>query len=150
MSDQSFEAPQVFDSQLRGMQSPVKLAVLIECVVFPLLRAHPSPVHFDLAVPIDLVTTADPLVVGDLVRSLVRTALVPMAEGGELTVTGYRTAHGIELEIADSVGDLADAGQAVPLAAAALGCRPVWQKCPQGGVAVTITLPTVEAERKVA
>ncbi|TVQ02241.1 MAG: ATPase [Planctomycetaceae bacterium] len=134
-------------------RTPVKLAVLVECVIFPLLREHPAPIHFDLAVPIDLMTTADPELLSDLLKSLVRGSLKPMSDGGELTVTAVHSVQGIELEIADSVGGVEDRELPVSLAAAGLGCKPHWQNCPQGGVAVTITLPDanpIASTRKAA
>lgn len=126
------------------------LAVLVECVVSPLLREHPAPVCFELNVPIELTTTADRLRLSELVRSLVRASLEQMADGGELTVTGCLTANGVELEIADTGSDADSRGNKLSLAAAALGCKPQWQNCPQGGAAVTLVLPFTDAARKAA
>ncbi len=126
------------------------LAVLVECVISPLLREHPAPVCFELNVPIDLMTTADRSRLSDLVRSLVRASLDQMADGGELTVTGCLTAHGVELEIADTGSDIESRKNKLSLAAAALGCKPQWQNCPQGGAAVTLVLPFNDAIRKAA
>lgn len=126
------------------------LAVLVECVISPLLREHPAPICFELDMPIDLMTTADPGRLSDLVASLVRESLTQMPEGGELTVTGCRTAHGVELEIADTGSDVESRGSRLSLAAAALGCKPQWQNCPQGGAAVTLVLPFHDAARKAA
>lgn len=141
MSDRSSGRVPFRASRETADPTPVKLAVLVECVISPLLREHPAPIHFDLAVPIDLMTTADPALLSDLLKSLVRGSLKPMAKGGELTVTAVPSAQGIELEIADSVGGVEDRELPISLAAAGLGCKPHWQNCPQGGVAVTVTLP---------
>lgn len=137
-------------SYLSNGSTASSLAVLVECVVSPLLREHPAPVCFELNVPLDLMTTADPVRLGDLVRSLVCESLDQMADGGELTVTGCLTAHGVELEIADTGDDIDSRGQQLSLAAAALGCKPQWQNCPQGGAAVTLVLPFSDAARKAA
>ena len=137
-------------SYLSNGSAASSLAVLVECVVSPLLREHPTPICFELNVPIDLMTTADRARLSDLVRSLVRDSLEQMADGGELTVTGCQTAHGVELEIADTGSDIDSRGTKLSLAAAALGCKPQWQNCPQGGAAVTLVLPFNDAIRKVA
>lgn len=129
---------------------PCSLAVLVECVVSPLLREHPSPVLFELNVPIDLVTTTDQVKLAEVIRNLVKSSLEQMNQGGELTVTGCQTSHGVELEIADTGGDLESRGHKISIAAAALGCKPQWQSCPQGGVAVTLTLPFQDSIRKAA
>lgn len=126
------------------------LAVLVECVVSPLLREHEAPICFELNVPMDLRTTADAGRLSDLVRSLVGESLEQMADGGELTVTACRTPDGIELEIADTGRDIATRGRRLSIAAAALGCSPRWQNCPQGGAAVTVTLPDVQSARRAA
>jgi hypothetical protein len=137
-------------SYLSKRSDASSLAVLIECVVSPLLREHPAPVCFELNVPIDLMTTADRSRLSDLVGSLVRSSLTQMPEGGELTVTGCMTANGVELEIADTGSDVESRSHQLSLAAAALGCKPQWQNCPQGGAAVTIVLPFHDAVRKAA
>jgi hypothetical protein len=126
------------------------LAVLVECVVSPLLREHPAPVCFEMNVPIDLMTTADRARLSELVTSLVRDSLDQMPDGGELMVTGCQTSHGIELEIADTGGDIEVRSNRLSLAAAALGCKPQWQNCPQGGAAVTLVLPFSDAIRRAA
>jgi hypothetical protein len=137
-------------SYLSNGSAASSLAVLVECVVSPLLREHPTPICFELNVPIDLMTTADRARLSDLVRSLVLDSLEQMADGGELTVTGCQTAHGVELEIADTGSDIDSRGTQLSLAAATLGCKPQWQNCPQGGAAVTLVLPFNDAVRKVA
>lgn len=126
------------------------LAVLVECVISPLLREHPAPICFELDMPVDLMTTADRGRLGDLVTSLVRESLEQMPDGGELTVTGCQTGHGVELEIADTGSDVESRGNRLSLAAAALGCKPQWQNCPQGGAAVTLVLPFSDTVRKAA
>lgn len=126
------------------------LAVLVECAISPLLREHPAPICFELDMPIDLMTTADPRRLSDLVTSLVRESLDQMPDGGELAVTGCQTAHGVELEIADTGSDVEYRANRLSIAAAALGCKPQWQNCPQGGAAVTLVLPFSRQARKAA
>jgi hypothetical protein len=133
-----------------GRSTDTSLAVLVECVVSPLLREHPAAICFELNMPMDLKTTADPVRLNDLVTSLVRQSLEQMPDGGELTVTACQTAHGVELEIADTGNDVESRSSRLSLAAAALGCKPQWQNCPQGGAAVTLVLPFNDAARKVA
>jgi hypothetical protein len=137
-------------SNLNNGPDASSLAVLVECVVSPLVREHPAPVCFELNLPIELTTTADRSRLSELVRSLVRDSLNQMPDGGELCVTGCLTAKGIELEIADTGSDIDNRGHKLSLAAAALGCKPRWQNCPQGGAAVTIVLPSHSAIRKAA
>jgi hypothetical protein len=151
MSDKHNRFFQAADERLgTSRQRSCSLAVLVECVVSPLLREHPTPILFELNVPIDLVTTTDQAKLADVVRSLVKSSLEQMTEGGELTVTGCQTSHGVELEIADTGGDLDSRGHKFSIAVAALGCKPQWQSCPQGGVAVTLTLPFQDSVRKAA
>lgn len=151
MSDNHLRFFQATDERFgQSRLRPCSLAVLVECVVSPLLREHPSPILFELNVPIDLVTTTDQGKLAQLVSSLVKSSLEQMPEGGELTVTGCQTSHGVELEIADTGGDLESRGRKFSIAAAALGCKPQWQSCPQGGVAVTLTLPFQDSIRKAA
>lgn len=137
-------------SYLSNRSASSSLAVLVECVVSPLLREHPAPICFELNVPLELTTTADRHRLSELVGSLVRDSLEQMPEGGELTVTGCLTAHGVELEIADTGSDIESRATKLSLAAAAIGCKPQWQNCPQGGAAVTLVLPFSDAARKVA
>lgn len=133
-----------------GITESCSLAVLVECVVSPLLRQHPAPILFELNVDTRLMTTANREHLTNLVETLVNDSLRQMPEGGELTVSGCQTANGVELEIADTGSDAEHRGRTLSLSAAALGCKPQWQNCPQGGAAVTIVLPFSNAARKVA
>lgn len=126
------------------------LAVLVECVASPLLRQHPARVYFELNIDMDLMTTASRDHLRTLVESLITDSLREMPEGGELTISGCQTANGVELEIADTGSDAEHRGRSLSIAAAALGCKPHWQNCPQGGAAVTIVLPFSNAARKAA
>ncbi len=126
------------------------LAVLVECAVSPLLRQHPAAICFELNVDINLQTTANREHLTRLIESLVSDSLCEMPDGGELTVSGCKTANGVELEIADTGSDAEYRSRLLSISAAALGCKPHWQNCPQGGAAVTIVLPFSNVARKVA
>ena len=136
----------------RGVHSiqSSSLAVLVECVVSPLLRKHPAPIVFELTIALDLMTTAHRGHLSQLVESLVSDSLREMPEGGELTVSGCQTANGVELEIADTGSDAEHRSRVLSISAASLGCKPHWQNCPQGGAAVTIVLPFSNIARKAA
>ena len=62
-----------------------------------------------------------------------------MPEGGDLNIAACKTDQGVELELADSGGDIETRATRLPLAAAAIGAEVRWQNCPQGGGAVTVT-----------
>src|SRR5690606_10912731 len=62
-------------SYLSNRSASSSLAVLVECVVSPLLREHPAPICFELNVPLELTTTADRNRLSELVGSLVRDSL---------------------------------------------------------------------------
>jgi hypothetical protein len=133
-----------------GMSQPSSLAVLVECAVSPLLRQHSAPILFELNIDIDLMTTASREHLTRLIESLITDSLREMPEGGELTVSGCQTANGVELEIADTGSDAEHRSRSLSISAAALGCKPHWQNCPQGGAAVTIVLPFSNVARKAA
>lgn len=133
-----------------GPSESSSLAVLVECVVSPLLRQHPAPILFELNIDTRLMTNANRDHLTNLVETLVNDSLREMPDGGELTVSGCQTANGVELEIADTGSDAEHRGRSLSLSAAALGCKPHWQNCPQGGAAVTIVLPFSNAARKAA
>lgn len=129
---------------------PSSLAVMVECAVIPLLRQHPARICFELNVDVDLMTTANREHLTRLIESLITDSLREMPDGGELTVSGCQTANGVELEIADTGSDAEYRSRVLSISAAALGCKPHWQNCPQGGAAVTIVLPFSNVARKVA
>ncbi len=95
-------------------------------------------------------TTADAEQLKALISTLIVSSLREMPRGGELTISACQTAHGVELEIADTGSDAESRNSLLPFSAAALGCKPHWQNCPQGGAAVTIVLPFSNAIRKAA
>lgn len=115
------------------------LAVLVESVTAPLLIEHPGAVCLEVDIDSSLGIPADPTRTVDLIHSLVKQALLEMPESGELTVTACETVYGVELEFADTGGDIETRQTRHPLAAAAIGAKVTWQNCPQGGAATTIT-----------
>lgn len=115
------------------------LAVLVESVVNPLLIEHTGAVCLELDIDTELRTPADPDQTAELIRTLVKQALVEMPESGELLVTACETDRGVELEFADTGRSIESRETRLPLAAAAINARIDWQNCPQGGAAATIT-----------
>ncbi|MFK8112573.1 MAG: ATPase [Rubripirellula sp.] len=115
------------------------LAVLVESVTAPLLIEHSSPICLELDIDTALGVPASPERTVDLIHTLVRQSLAEMPEGGDLTITACETPLGIELEMADTGRDIEDRATLLPLAAASIGAKVMWQNCPQGGGAVTVT-----------
>ena len=115
------------------------LAVLVESVTAPLLIEHSAPVCLELDIDTSIEVPADSGRTVELIQTLVGQALSEMTEGGDLTITACETVHGLELELADTGRDIEHRAQRLPMAAAAIGAQVVWQNCPQGGGAVTVT-----------
>ena len=126
------------------------LAVLVESVTSPLLIEHKSPVCLELDIDTSLGVPADSGRTVDLLQTLVVQALSEMPEGGDLLVTACETIRGLELEIADTGSDIENRVQRMPIAAAALGAQVVWQNCPQGGAAVTVTFQRQSGSGRIA
>ena len=126
------------------------LAVLVESVAAPLLIQHTAPVCLELDIDTSIEIPADPAGTVLLVRTLVGQALAEMSDGGDLTITACETTRGIELELADTGGDIEDRARRLPLAAAAIGAQVHWQNCPQGGGAVTVTFARKSGSQRKA
>ena len=126
------------------------LAVLVESVTAPLLIEHAAPVCLEIDVETSVPVPADPQYTADLIKSLVRQSLEEMPEGGDLSITACEMAHGLELELADTGGDVDSRPTRLPMAAAAIGARIDWQNCPQGGAAATITFRAQGGQQRVA
>jgi len=86
----------------------------------------------------------------DLIQSLVNQSLSEMPHGGDLSITACETEQGLELELADTGCDIEKRSQRTPIAAAALGVQLVWQNCPQGGAAVTMTFRRQSGSGRIA
>ena len=124
------------------------LAVLVESVTAPLLVQHTGPICLEVEIDGAIDVPADPAATVLLIRTLVGQALSQMPDGGELNITACVTPLGIELELADTGCDVEARGARLPLAAAAIGANVVWQNCPQGGGAVTVTFPHASNESR--
>ncbi len=126
------------------------LAVLVESVAGPLLMRHAARIALEMDIDIELPVPADAVRTADLIRTLVKQAIDEMPAGGDLTVTACNTQNGIELEMADTGSDIEQRAQRLPMAAAAIGASLVWQNCPQGGAAVTITFRHDAQQHRIA
>ena len=126
------------------------LAVLVESVTAPLLIEHEAPVCLELEIDTSFEVPADSERTVDLIQALVNQSLSEMPDGGDLTITACETAQGLELELADTGCDIKDRLQRTPIAAAALGVELVWQNCPQGGAAVTMTFRRQSGSGRIA
>lgn len=126
------------------------LAVLVESVTAPLLIEHSAPICLEIDIEMSLEVPADPVRTVELLRTLVGQALTEMPTGGDLSITACETSRGVELEMADTGCDIQDRATRLPLAAAAIGAQVVWQNCPQGGGAVTVTFQRQSGQQRMA
>jgi hypothetical protein len=113
-----------------------------------MLIEHPSPVCLELDIDVQLEVPANPARTCDLIRSLVSQSLSEMSSGGDLMITAVQTDAGIELEVADTGGDVDRRAQSRPMAAAAIGATLQWKNCPQGGASVTVMFPPPPSEQQ--
>jgi signal transduction histidine kinase len=126
------------------------LAVLVESVTAPLLIEHSAPICLEIDIDTSLDVPADPVRTVELLRTLVGQALAEMPDGGDLSIAACETSRGVELELADTGCDIQDRATRLPLAAAAIGAQVIWQNCPQGGGAVTVTFRRESGQQRVA
>lgn len=126
------------------------LAVLVESVINKMLIEHQSPVCLEIDIDINLPVPADANHVCDLVKAIVGQSLSEMEGGGDLNVHALETPGGLELEIADSGGDVEQRPRSRPMSAAALSVQMQWQNCPQGGACVRMIFPPREGTRRMA
>lgn len=103
--------------------------------------AHPAPVCLEVDIAADIRLPVDSPSLCQLLDSLIRQSLIEMPDGGELTITGYQTATGVEIELADTGRDVVRRPCKLPMIAAAMSADVLWQNCPQGGAAVTLSIP---------
>lgn len=115
-----------------------------------MLMAHTSPVCLDVDIDHAIESPVDAASICQLVQSLVKQSLLEMPQGGELTITACETATGVELELADTGGDVSQRMCTLPMVAAAMHAEIRWQNCPQGGAAVTVTLPKFRRQARKA
>ena len=137
-------------SQWIDLNSCHSLAVLVESVTAPLLIEHSSPVCLEMDIDTEVDIPADPQHTADLVKALVRQALQEMPEGGDLTITACETPGGLELELADTGGDIENRATRLPMVASVIGASIVWQNCPQGGAAATVAFRAEGGQRRMA
>ncbi|WP_231741976.1 sensor histidine kinase family protein [Stieleria varia] len=131
-------------------QSCRSLAVLVETVTAPMLIAHKAPVCLEMDIPTGIPVPTNPEQTAELLRVLTAQALAEMPDGGDLTFTGCETSQGIELEVADTGCRIEEREKRLPMVAAAIDAKLLWQNCPQGGAAVTICLPRASGQRRMA
>jgi hypothetical protein len=126
------------------------LAILVESVTAPLLIEHEARICLELDIDTSFEVPGDSDRTVDLIQTLVNQALAEMPDGGDLTITACETAQGLELELADTGGDIEGRLRRTPIAAAALGVELIWQNCPQGGAAVTMTFRRQSGTGRIA
>ncbi|MEM1224805.1 MAG: ATPase [Planctomycetota bacterium] len=136
---------------LVGDWSEHPLAIVVETVASPLLMSHPTPVYLDVDIDNEIRLPVDPPSLCQVLDSLIRQALIEMPSGGELTITACETATGVDIELADTGRDIAERPCKLPMIAAAMSADISWQNCPQGGGAVTLSIPFYrQASRRAA
>ena len=131
-------------------ESCSSLAVLVETVAAPLLIQHESAVCMEMDIPVGLAIPANPVLIAEMLQTLVSQALAEMPDGGDLNIMACETAGGVELELADSGCDVDARAKSIPLAAAAIGAKLDWRNCAQGGASVTIAFPPKREAGRVA
>ncbi|EMI44449.1 HAMP domain-containing histidine kinase [Rhodopirellula sp. SWK7] len=137
--------------RLIGNEANHPLAIVVESVASQLLMKHPAPIHLEVDIDLSLRLPVDSSSLSQLIDSLVRQAILEMADGGELTITACETATGVDIEIADTGCDVESRACKLPMIAAAMAAELTWQNCPQGGGAVTARLPIYhQAQRRAA
>ena len=82
------------------------LAILVESVTAPLLIEHEARICLELDIDTSFEVPGDSDRTVDLIQTLVNQALAEMPDGGDLTITACETAQGLELELADTGGDI--------------------------------------------
>lgn len=151
-----------FAAEREPRQGPIRLRELVESVLQSLTpQVQAQDIRVDVDVPERLLLYADRDMLKRAVLNLALNALDAMPDGGELTVTSFCGARGVELEIADSGPGLTDevrrrafepffttknTGTGLGLAivyrmAEVHGGDVVADNCPEGGAAFTIRLP---------
>lgn len=137
--------------RLIGNEANHPLAIVVESVASNLLMKTPAPICLEVDIDMELRLPVDKASLCQLIDSLVRQAILEMPGGGELTITACETPTGVEIEIADTGGDVQHRACKLPMIAAAMAAELTWQNCPQGGGAVTAKLPLYhQAMRRAA
>lgn len=126
------------------------LAVLVESAIGQILIQHEMPICLELDIDTKIDVPADAEQIVKLLESLVSQSLEEMPEGGDLTITAVESPRGVELELADTGCDVENRSRRLPMIAASMGASLSWQNCPQGGGAVTISIPRQQQQRRAA
>lgn len=134
--------------QFIGRDAGQSLAILVESLASPMLMAHPAPICLEVDIDDAIGLPIDSASFCQLLESLIRQSLTEMPGGGELTITGCETSGGIEIELADTGAAVKHRPRSLPMIAAAVSAELKWQDCPQGGGAVTMKFPLVQASRR--
>ncbi len=131
------------------------------------LQLAAQNIDTDLDIPAGLAVFADRDMLRRALLNLILNALDVMPQGGELTITGLSTSHGVELEVADSGPGIPKSRELrlfepffttksggtglgltiVERIAAAHGGEVNACNCPQGGAAFTIRIPFRSLEK---
>lgn len=127
--------------RLIGTEENHPLAIVVESVASQLLRNQPAPICLEVEIDYELRLPVDSPSFCQLIESLVRQSIIEMPDGGEMTITACETPTGVEIEIADTGGDIETRACKLPMIAAAMAAELSWHNCPQGGGAVTAKLP---------
>lgn len=136
--------------RLIGNDANHPLAIVVESVASHLLMKNPAPICLEVDIDMSLRLPVDKASLCQLIDSLVRQAILEMPEGGELTITACQTPTGVEIELADTGGDVQYRACKLPMIAAAMAAELTWQNCPQGGGAVTAKLPLYQQVKRRA
>ncbi|MEZ6088271.1 MAG: ATPase [Pirellulaceae bacterium] len=133
---------------LKFRRIPTTLAEVVHQVIDDLRLENKYFVEVDI--PDDIGIPAPSVALSEWITALVKQASDQMRNGGELTFIGWESEQTCELEIADSGRDLRHRNCEVPRAVQLAGGNLRWNNCPQGGVAVTLSIPKRYAQRQAA
>lgn len=148
----------------RQIVSPREILEEVERSIAPQLEAQ--RVRLSIDVPAAVTISADPNMLRRCVLNLILNALDAMPDGGEIVVSCYEDADGLELEIADSGCGLSEEslqrafepffttkshGTGLGLAIVdhivrLHGGRVLAANCPEGGAAISLRFPTALRE----
>lgn len=109
-----------------------------------------APVGLEIDIPAEARFPVDSDRLAALVTAMVRGSLDCLPSVGEIMLTVWPTAGGLEIEVADNGPSVESRPHRLPMVAASLGAELVWQNCPQGGAAVTAKLRRPLALREAA
>ena len=138
------------DRKTMGSASDDSFVHLIAGVLSSRISQRRVAVHVEIDGDADVPVPADPDAVRQLVRLLVDQAIDRMDGRGDLTITLWQNDGRWELELADTGCAVDGRPRRLPILAAQLGARLLWQNCPQGGAAVTVCFDDAAQRRAAA